>query len=83
MIKPNTLCFIVNIPPTEPGYKHVGKIVEVLEHTRIGGKGCYKFTPALPVAHLMVEYCRPQFLKPLQDFDPDELLEDAETLEKV
>jgi hypothetical protein len=82
MIKPGTLCMIRGVPQGRLGSEFNGNVVVVGEVKRVADELIYWIQPELFDHHgRMFNGARQQWLRPFDDFDPQELTTTNKELE--
>jgi hypothetical protein len=82
MIKPGTLCMIRGVPQGRLGSEFNGNVVVVGEVKRVDDELIYWIQPELFDRHgRMFNGARQQWLRPFDDFDPQELTTTNKELE--
>lgn len=84
-IKPGTVCMIRGVPQGMLGYEFNGNIVVAgkLKNTYTDGTRIRWIEPALNDGQRWFTGCREQWLRPFEDFDPEQLNTTNKELEKV
>jgi hypothetical protein len=82
MIKPGTLCMIRGVPQGRLGYQFNGNVVRVTGRKQGSEELIYRIEPVL-VDHKGRHFtgCRHQWLRPFDDFGPQELTATNKELE--